>query len=156
MTLALGTPAPDASGLLQDGSTFHVRDARGAPLVLFFYPKDFTLGCTAEVCGFRDAFAELSGEGGARIVGVSRDDAASHRRFIAEHNLTYDLLADTDGSVHAAYGAKRTGLISIARRITYVIDAGGIVRGVFHHELRIGGHVADVRKCLAELRAAAR
>jgi peroxiredoxin Q/BCP len=151
MSLALGQTAPDASGQLPDGSTFTVRSARGRALVLFFYPKDFTPGCTREVCGFRDAFAEFTGD--ARVVGVSRDDVETHKRFIAEHRLPYELVADPGGELASAYRTKRLGgLIPMQKRITYVIDAAGVIRGVFHHELAVDGHVADVRRCLAALR----
>lgn len=152
MSLALGQIAPNASGQLPDGSTFSVHGARGRTLVLFFYPKDFTGGCTREVCSFRDAFAELSTEGGARIVGVSRDDVETHRRFIAAHRLQYELVADPAGEMSAAFEVKRLGgLFPVQKRVTYVIDAAGVIRGVFHHELDVDAHVTDVRRCLATL-----
>jgi peroxiredoxin Q/BCP len=155
MSLSLGQTAPDASGQLPDGSTFTVRGARGRALVLFFYPKDFTGGCTREVCGFRDAFADLTDA--ARVVGVSPDDVATHNRFIEAHRLPYELVADTGGAMATAYGTKRLGgLIPLQKRITYVIDADGIVRGIFHHELDVDAHVADVRRCLATLRPPAK
>lgn len=152
MSLAIGQPAPNASGTLPDGSTFSVHGARGRTLVLFFYPKDFTGGCTKEVCGFRDAFGELSGEAGARVVGVSRDDVETHKRFIAANNLQYELVADPEGEMATAYQTLRFGgLFPLQKRITYVIDAGGVIRGVFHHELVMGAHVEDVRRCLKSL-----
>jgi thioredoxin-dependent peroxiredoxin len=155
MSLGIGQPAPNASGTLPDRSTFSVHGARGRALVLFFYPKDFTVGCTREVCSFRDSFAELSERGGARVVGVSRDDEESHARFIAEHRLPYELVSDLRGEMASAYGTKRLGgLISLQKRLTYVIDAEGIIRGIFHHELDIGAHVDDVRRCLASIAAA--
>ena len=157
MSLRLGQIAPDASGQLPDHSTFSVHGARGRALVLFFYPKDFTGGCTREVCSFRDAFGELSGEGGARVVGVSRDDVETHRRFSAAHGLQYELVADPDGALATAYETKRLGgLFPVPKRVTYVIDAAGIIRGIFHHELAIDAHVDDVRRCLASLRATAK
>lgn len=152
MSLGLGQIAPNASGKLPDQSTFSVHGARGRTLVLFFYPKDFTPGCTREVCSFRDAFGELSDEGGARVVGVSRDDVETHRSFIAKHKLPYELVADPDGEMASAFAVKRFGgLIPFQKRITYVIDAAGVIRGIFHHELAIDSHVDDVRRCLAAL-----
>lgn len=152
MSLGLGQIAPNASGKLPDHSTFSVHGARGRTLVLFFYPKDFTAGCTREVCSFRDAFGELSGEGGARVVGVSRDDVETHQAFIAKHKLQYELVADPDGEMAAAFAVKRFGgLFPLQKRITYVIDAAGVIRGIFHHEFAIDSHVDDVRRCLASL-----
>ena len=152
MSLGLGQIAPNASGKLPDHSTFSVHGARGRTLVLFFYPKDFTAGCTREVCSFRDAFGELSGEGGARVVGVSRDDVETHQAFIAKHKLQYELVADPDGEMASAFSVKRLGgLIPFQKRVTYVIDAAGVIRGVFHHEFAIDSHVDDVRRCLASL-----
>lgn len=152
MSLEVGQPAPNASGTLPDGSTFSVHGARGRVLVLFFYPKDFTGGCTREVCSFRDAFGELSAEGKVRVVGVSRDDVETHRRFIAEHRLQYELVADPEGEMATAFRTMRLGgLWPMQKRITYVIDAGGVIRGVFHHEFAVDSHVDDVRRALAAL-----
>jgi peroxiredoxin Q/BCP len=157
MSLGLGQIAPNASGKLPDHSTFSVHGARGRTLVLFFYPKDFTPGCTREVCSFRDAFGELSGEGGARVVGVSRDDVETHKAFIAKHRLQYELVADPDGEMASAFSVKRLGgLIPFQKRVTYVIDAEGVIRGIFHHEFDINAHVDDVRRCLASLAPAAK
>lgn len=152
MSLAVGQIAPNASGKLPDHSTFSVHGARGRVLVLFFYPKDFTPGCTREVCSFRDAFAELSAEGGARFVGVSRDDVETHKRFIAAYSLPYELVADPDGEMGTVFETRRLGgLLPFPKRVTYVIDAAGVIRGIFHHDLAIDQHVADVRRCLASL-----
>lgn len=157
MNLAIGQTAPNASGQLPDGSTFTVHGARGRNLVLFFYPKDFTSGCTREVCSFRDAFGELSGEAGARVVGVSRDDVETHKRFIAQYKLQYELVADPAGEMATAFATKRLGgLFPFQKRITYVIDAAGVIRGVFHHEFAIDSHLDDVRRCLASLGAPAK
>ncbi len=153
MSVQVGSRAPDVGGVLSDGSVFRVQDHRGTPLVLFFYPKDFTPGCTTEVCSFRDAFKELSADKGATILGVSRDDPASHRRFREEYRLPYDLVTD-DGSMAKAFGATWLGgLIAVSKRVTFVIDGEGVVRGVFRHEmLNIDQHVKDVRGVLAGLR----
>ena len=120
-------------------------------------PGDLAPGCTREVCSFRDAFGELSGEGGARVVGVSRDDVETHKAFIAKHRLQYELVADPDGEMASAFSVKRLGgLIPFQKRVTYVIDAAGVIRGVFHHEFAIDAHVDDVRRCLASLAPAAK
>lgn len=155
MKLATGQIAPNASGMLPDHSTFSVHGARGKSLVLFFYPKDFTPGCTREVCSFRDAFGELAAEGAVRVVGVSRDDVETHKRFIADHGLQYELVADPSGEMARAFNVLRLGgLIPFQKRVTYVIDPAGVIRGIFHHEIAVNAHVDDVRRCLASLRTA--
>lgn len=152
MTLAVGTRAPDFSGTLSNGTTFTSASARGRPLVLYFYPKDFTPGCTREACSFRDAHADLVGVHDARVLGVSRDPPESHARFIKEHNLPFEILSDESGAVARAFGALHFGgLLPLTKRVTFVIDADGVIRGVFHHELAISNHVDGVRKCLASL-----
>lgn len=144
--------APDVSGTLQDGSQFTLSSARGRPLVLYFYPRDFTPGCTREACSFRDAHEELVGVHGARVIGVSRDSPESHARFVREYKLPFDLLSDPDGRIARAFGAAYLGgLLPLTRRMTFVIDAQGIVRGIFRHELSVERHVEDVRRCLQTL-----
>jgi peroxiredoxin Q/BCP len=152
MALSVGSRAPDFSAPLSNGTTFTMASARGRPLVLYFYPKDFTPGCTREACNFRDAHSDLVGAYDARVIGVSKDSPASHAAFIKEHALTFDLVSDSDGAIARAYGALHLGgLLPLTKRITYVIDGEGIVRGVFHHELAIDNHVKGVRDALASL-----
>lgn len=109
------------------------------PLVLFFYPKDFTSGCTAESCSFRDFHAEFARKGAA-VFGVSRDDIPTHLRFIEGHSLPYDLLSDPDQRVHSLYGVKkRFGFLM--DRVTFVIDRSGVIRQVFDSKVDMGGHI---------------
>jgi peroxiredoxin Q/BCP len=113
---------PDADGRLVSSGELLGR----GPLVVFFYPKDETIGCTREACGFRDVFAELSGAG-ATVVGISADDGESHRRFRAHHALPYVLLSDVDGQVAERFGVRRMwGLLP--GRETFVMDSDGVVR----------------------------
>jgi peroxiredoxin Q/BCP len=120
--------------------------ARG-PVVLYFYPKDETTGCTVEACGFRDTYPELRAAG-AEVVGVSRDDERSHAAFAAHHQLPFLLLTDAGGAVHAAYGVRQ--LLMLKDRVTFVIGREGIVHHVFDSKLRWRAHVdeavAAVRK----------
>ncbi len=147
--LTIGSPIPDVSGTLDDGSLWRSSDARGHPLVIYFYPKDFTPGCTREACTFRDAREELVGLYGAEIVGVSRDDDASHARFVEKHSLPFRLLADPDGRITKAFGATLlAGLLPVSRRVTYVVDGSGVVRGVFDSMFQAERHVDEVRACL--------
>jgi peroxiredoxin Q/BCP len=150
--LATGTRAPDVEGKLPDGSVWRSRDARGKPLVIYFYPKDFTPGCTREACAFRDAREEIVGLYGAEVVGVSRDSAETHARFAAAHHLPFPLVADPNGEITKAFGATLFGgLLPVSRRVTYVVDAEGVVRGVFDHQLDAERHVREVRECLASI-----
>jgi peroxiredoxin Q/BCP len=152
MTLPVGTRIPDVEGELPDGSVWRSADTRGKPLVLYFYPKDFTPGCTREACSFRDAREELVGLYGAEVIGVSQDSPATHKKFIAEHRLPFQLVSDAKGAISKAFGAAMLGgLLPISKRVTYVVDADGIVRGVFDHQRQAERHVEEVRECLASI-----
>jgi thioredoxin-dependent peroxiredoxin len=103
-TLSKGDKAPDFSGLDQHGNRISLADFAGKKLILFFYPKDNTPGCTAEACNLRDHYQELTDKGFA-LLGVSPDSAASHQKFISKFNLPFPLIADTDQTILKAYGA---------------------------------------------------
>jgi peroxiredoxin Q/BCP len=148
----VGDPLPDFEARLPDGGVWRSAERRGRPLVLYFYPKDFTAGCTREACDFRDAYEELHGKLGAELVGISRDDGTRHERFRAEHRLPFPLLSDPGGAIAARFGATHLGgLLPLTKRVTFVADAAGVIRGVFHHELAIGRHVRKVRECLERM-----
>jgi len=126
--LSEGRRAPDFSAPDQTGEARRLSEFRGKAVVLYFYPRDATPGCTAEACAFRDAWDRLEAAGG-QVVGVSGDDVESHAAFAQEHGLSFPLIADSDGEVAAAYGVPSTfGLVS---RVTFVIDASGVIRRVF-------------------------
>ncbi len=129
--LAKGTKAPYFEGLDENGNLVKLTDFTGKKLVLYFYPKDSTPGCTAEACDLRDNYERFIALGYA-IIGVSRDSAASHQRFIAKYNLPFHLIADTDLSIlksYEAWGEKKLyGKVSEGTlRTTYVIDEEGII-----------------------------
>ena len=148
----LGEEAPRFVARDQDGKTGSLEElVNHGPIVLYFYPKDFTPGCTIEACSFRDAFEDLIGLG-ATIVGVSADDEASHKAFASRYRLPFSLLADPERSIARDYGVIGTFLgFSRARRVTFLIGRDRRIRGVFHHELRMGKHVEDVRRALGQL-----
>ena len=120
--------APDFRALDQHGAQRTLAEFRGHAVVLYFYPRDGTPGCTREACAFRDAWDRIAATG-AQVLGVSSDDVASHRRFADEHHLAFPLLADTDGRIADAYGVRR--IFGLDARVTFVIDAGGRVMRVF-------------------------
>lgn len=126
------------------------------PLIVYFYPKDDTLGCTVEACGFRDRFAELRALG-VTIVGISQDDGARHQRFAAKHRLPFPLLSDVDGSAARAFGVARA--LGLWRgRETFVMDQHGIVHGRFRSLIFPQRHVeyaVELARRLAEERAPA-
>jgi thioredoxin-dependent peroxiredoxin len=130
-----GKPAPDFSLLDQQGKKVTLSKLKGSPVILYFYPKDDTPGCTKEACGFRDAFADYE-KAGAKVIGVSPDNVASHAKFAKKYELPFTLLADSENKVCEAfgvwkeksmYGKKYMGV----ERTTFVIDAKGVVRQVF-------------------------
>ena len=120
-----GQPAPDFALPNQNGKTHRLADYAGKWLVLYFYPKDDTPGCTKEACSFRDDLHQLE-KLGAAVVGVSVDDSGSHAKFAAKYHLPFPLLADTDTKVAESYGALNNLLVvKIAKRYTFLIDPQG-------------------------------
>jgi peroxiredoxin Q/BCP len=136
---------------LPDGNGIERRsDALGGkPLVLFFYPKDDTPGCTAEACAFRDSYADLQALG-AEVWGVSGDDAASHLRFAQRHNLPYPLLVDRDNALRRAFGVPSV-LGLLPGRVTYVMDGEGVIRHVFNNLLDGAAHRREAVEALRRL-----
>jgi peroxiredoxin Q/BCP len=129
--LSIGTKAPYFEGTDENGNTVRLTDFSGKKLVLYFYPKDSTPGCTAEACDLRDNYGRFLALG-YEVIGISRDSAASHQRFIAKYNLPFHLIADTDLSILKAYEAwgekKMYGKITEGTlRTTYVINEEGII-----------------------------
>jgi peroxiredoxin Q/BCP len=123
-TPKVGDKAPLFEGKDQDGKTWRLADEIGKKVVLlYFYPKDETPGCTKEACGFRDSIEDLKKEN-VQVIGVSFDSAESHQKFIAKHNLTFPLLADTDGKIADEYGAKMENR-KMARRVSFLIGKDG-------------------------------
>jgi peroxiredoxin Q/BCP len=146
--IAVGERAPAFTAPDQTGQERQLAEFRGQPVVLYFYPKDATPGCTREACAFRDAWDRLQATG-AVVLGVSTDSVASHAAFAEEHRLPFPLLADPGGErVCAPYGASRNG--GFARRVTYLIDAEGIIRQVYPN-VDPGVHANEVLAALAEL-----
>jgi peroxiredoxin Q/BCP len=149
-----GKKAPAFSLMGDDGQTHKLRDHAGKPVVLYFYPRDLTPGCTTEACDFRDNLARIQ-KAGAVLYGVSKDSLASHQKFRAKHELNFVLLSDPDRDVHQKYGAwgekKLYGKVSEGViRSTFLIDGSGKIARAWRN-VRVKGHVDEVLQALAEL-----
>ena len=138
----VGDRAPDFRLPALRGGEVALSDFRGKKnVVLFFYPRDASPGCTVEACTFRDAY-EAFVEAGAEVIGISSDSVDSHASFATRHQLPMQLVSDTGGKVRSEYGVKST-LGMIPGRETFIIDKDGIVRHVFRSQLRVKNHVAE-------------
>lgn len=150
--LKIGDSAPDFSLQDQHQKTVSLHDQRGKWLVLYFYPKDDTPGCTTEACSFRDNINRLIAQQ-AVILGVSVDSVASHKDFAEKHELPFSLLADEDGKVAEKYDAVlNLGLIKFARRHSFIIDPNGKIASIYRN-VDPQRHVAEILKELKTLQA---
>jgi peroxiredoxin Q/BCP len=146
----VGDTAPDFTLPNQSNEMVNLKDFIGKKIVvLYFYPKDFTTGCTAEACAFRDSY-EVFKEAGAEVIGVSSQSVDSHKRFAATNMLPFVLLSDEEGKVRKLYGATSAfGLMP--GRVTYIIDKKGIVRHVFSSQLNPKKHIEEALQVIQEI-----
>jgi thioredoxin-dependent peroxiredoxin len=148
----VGDKAPMIAGKDQEGKTWNLADhLKKHAVLLYFYPKDDTKGCTIEACGFRDRMSELTKDN-VEVVGVSFDNEDSHQKFIAKHNLNFTLLADTDGKIAEAYGARMADK-NMARRVSFLIDKDGTIK----HVTDTGNaetHLAEMKEAVGKLKKA--
>lgn len=143
----VGDVAPDFTLVSQTGESVSLKDVLGQKaVVLYFYPKDDTPGCTAESCAFRDSYTAFQ-DAGAEVIGVSSDTSASHQQFAAKYQLPFILLSDAGGAVRKQYGVPAT-LGLLPGRVTYVIDKTGVVRHIFNSQFNFKGHVEEALKFL--------
>ncbi len=150
--IGVGDVAPDFTLPSQSGEQVRLRDRIGQHVVvLYFYPRDETPGCTAEACAFRDSH-EVFAEAGAEVIGVSADSEQKHAAFTAHHKLPFTLLSDKGGKVRKTYGVPMV-LGFIPARVTFVIDRDGTVRHVFNSMTNIGRHVKDALEVVRQLQA---
>ena len=150
--LAVGDEAPDFVLPDQSNRPTHFADLLGkGAVVLFFYPRDYSAGCTAEVCAFRDSY-EAFKDAGATVIGVSADSAESHEGFVQRHRLPFILLSDRDGVTQDLYGVQKT-LGILRARVTHVIDRQGIIRHIFSSQLNIDKHLNDALLVIQSLQA---
>jgi thioredoxin-dependent peroxiredoxin len=154
MSVEIGEKAPDFTLPTDGNGSVTLSALKGKKVVLYFYPKDDTSGCTAEACGFRDASPDYSGAGSV-VIGISKDSVASHDKFKAKYQLPFILGSDGDGKVvesygvwveKSMYGRKYMGI----DRSTFLVDKDGVVRNIWH-KVKVSGHVAEVLKAAQAL-----
>jgi peroxiredoxin Q/BCP len=144
--LAVGAQVPDVSAPAQDGKLVNLRALKGKPIIVYFYPKDDTTGCTIEAKGIRDQYAELGSR--AVVLGVSEDSLDSHKAFASKYDLPFSLLDDSSHALATAFGVPLTS--GHAKRVTFVIDASGKVSKVFPN-VDPSGHAAELLEALKAL-----
>jgi peroxiredoxin Q/BCP len=151
--LTVGAKAPDFSLLDDSGNTVSLKDFKGQQVVLYFYPKDDTPGCTKEACGFRDVNSTLQTRG-VVVLGVSLDGATAHKKFKAKYGLPFTLLSDEDATVSKAYGVYKQKNLYGRRswgieRSTFVIDPAGRIQASFR-KVKVDGHIDEVLAAVAQ------
>ncbi|QQE64370.1 peroxiredoxin [Leptolyngbya sp. BL0902] len=150
MPIRVGDLAPDFTLPNQSGQPVTLSDFRGKKaVVLYFYPKDDTPGCTIESCTFRDSYNDFQTTG-AEVIGISSDSPTSHQQFAAKHNLPFTLVSDEGSKVRNAYGVPST-LGLLPGRVTYIIDLEGKVRHIFNSQFNPKAHVSEAMKVLQTL-----
>jgi peroxiredoxin Q/BCP len=156
--LKIGSKAPDFNLPVDGGGTLKFSSLKGQPVILYFYPKDDTSGCTAQACDFRDSIAAFK-RAGALVVGVSRDSVKKHDKFKEKYGLPFPLVADEEGAACQAYGTwveksmygkKYMGI----ERSTFLIDADGKIAAIWR-KVKVPGHVDEVKAAVKELKKAA-
>jgi peroxiredoxin Q/BCP len=146
----VGDKAPLVEGKDQDGKDWKLADEVGKKVVLlYFYPKDDTPGCTKEACGFRDQIGELKAQN-VEVIGVSFDDAGSHQKFISKYQLTFPLIADTEGKIADVYGVRMPGR-PMARRVSFLIGLDGRIAHVTN-TMSAETHLAEMKQAVEKLK----
>lgn len=146
--LTAGSPAPDVLLHLHDGTDKRLSAFRGSRVVLYFYPKDFTWGCTRQACSFAEHYQEIVSRK-AVLIGISADERERHNAFAGKHHLPFPLASDPELTVARAFDVLRFGFRRL--RVTYVLDEQGIIRGVAHHEIIVENHWRSVMRILEHM-----
>lgn len=148
--LKVGDKVPSFQLQDQNGQTFDINTVLGKqPLIIYFYPKDETSGCTKEACSFRDAYEDFTSLG-AKVIGISGDDVASHKSFAEHHRLPFTLLADKGNKVRKQFGVPKT--MFIPGRVTYVVDQQGVITYVFNNLTDGPKHVSEALAALKQVK----
>jgi len=152
MALTIGDNCPTFTLNNQAGERISIADFIGKKtLVIYFYPKDDTPGCTKEACSFRDAYEDFKSLG-CEVIGISSDSIAAHKKFAEKHRLSFQLLADTDKSVRKLFGVPGNLFGLIPGRVTYIIDLEGKIKGVFNSQLDPLGHIAKAMEVVIKIK----
>ncbi|KAI9132131.1 peroxiredoxin [Acaryochloris sp. CCMEE 5410] len=150
MAIKVGNSVPDVTLQTPTGETVSLKSFLGEKIVvLYFYPKDDTPGCTKEACGFRDSYTVFQ-DAGAEVIGVSNDTPNSHQQFANKYQLPFTLLSDGANQARKAFGVPST-LGLLPGRVTYVIDTDGVVRHIFNSQLNFQGHIDESLKIVQSL-----
>ncbi|AFY69970.1 Peroxiredoxin [Thalassoporum mexicanum PCC 7367] len=153
MAISIGDRAPDFTLVSQTGERFNLGDLLGQKsIVLYFYPKDNTPGCTKESCAFRDRY-DVFQAAGAEVIGISADSAQSHQQFAGKYDLPFTLLSDPDNHVRNLFGVPKTMWV-LPGRVTYVIDRNGVVKHIYDSMLDFQAHVDQALDTIKSLEAA--
>jgi peroxiredoxin Q/BCP len=143
MAIAVGDKCPEFTLKDQNNADFDIKKALGKQvLVIYFYPKDDTPGCTAEACSFRDSYEDFK-DLGCEVIGISSDSSEKHAKFAAKHRLTFTLLADTEKKVRKQFGVPGNLFGLIPGRVTYIIDKKGVVRHIYNSLTNAAGHIEE-------------
>lgn len=152
MALTIGDNCPTFTLNNQAGEHISITDFIGKKtLVIYFYPKDDTPGCTKEACSFRDAYEDFKSLG-CEVIGISSDSIATHKKFAEKHRLTFQLLADTTKSVRNAFGVPGNLFGLIPGRVTYIVDLKGKIAGIFNSQLDPVGHIKKALEVVQQLK----
>lgn len=152
MSLKTGDKIPFFTLPDHNGKSFSVESlfAKKA-LVIYFYPKDETAGCTRQACAFRDHYQDFQ-DAGAEVIGISSDSENSHGSFVDHHNLPFVLLSDKDGELRKQFGVPPSLLGLLPGRVTYIVDKKGVVKYIFNSQIRIEKHITEALRILKELK----
>ena len=151
MGIKIGDKCPDFSLLDQDGEMVSIKEIIGEKnIVIYFYPKDNTWGCTKQACTFRDSFQDFV-DLGCEVIGISTDSVASHKLFSTKFNLNFKILSDVDDTVRSKFGVPKSLFGLIKGRVTYIIDKKGNVAWKFNSQLNTEGHISKAIEVLKEL-----
>ncbi len=149
-TLEIGDTIPTFTLKNQNGDNFDIEKYRGkTPMVIYFYPKDDTPGCTKEACSFRDEF-EVFSDLNVEVIGISSDDVASHKKFAEKYRLPFTLLADTKKEVQKLFGVPKNFLGLIPGRVTYIVSKNGKIKYIFNSFSNAEQHIIEAKKALEE------
>lgn len=152
MALKIGDACPTFKLFNQHNELIDISNFFGQKiLVIYFYPKDETPGCTKEACGFRDEHEDFEALG-CEVIGISSDSVSAHQKFAANHRLNFHLLADTSKTARKLFGVPGDLFGLIPGRVTYIIDLDGKIKGIFNSQMNPVGHIAEAKKMVTTLR----